>query len=244
MRPQTKTLTVSQKQEIQSIHRAIAKENDTRRRFCLIAQRFLGRSYLANPLGGGLGQPEKLEVNLKGFDCVTLVETSLALARSRSIKGFLHELRHLRYRNGHIAWSHRLHYFYDWLVHNQKRGAVRIRSRGEGSRPVTVTLKLLKGFSPRRARFHVVPKMALKCALPRILDGTIVAFASTRAGLDFFHVGILAWSQRKGQKSYLTMTHAPRSIGKVFQEPLDCFLGRNRTRGIAFAEINSKGGRR
>ena len=73
--------------------------------------------------------------------------------------------------------------------------------------------------------------------MERIVDGTIVAFASTRRGLDFFHTGILSWKQGHSNKKKedLLLFHAARSAGKVIVEPLIDFLRRNRMRGIAFA---------
>jgi len=192
-----------------------------------------GRPYACCPLGPRSAR-ERLVVDLDAFDCVTLVETALALARSRTTRGFLAELKNTRYRDGRVAWTTRLHYFSDWLRHNQRRGALAIRSRGAGSRPVEAILSVVEGLPPRRVRFHVVPKRGLRAAGSRISDGAIVAFASVRPGLDFFHTGIL-FREPGGGSGSLTLYQAKRSVGAVVAEPLSDFLSANRMRGVAFA---------
>ncbi len=196
----------------------------------LAAMGLLGRPYAADTLIGGPQERERLVVNLAGFDCVTLVEIVLALARSQSPTGFLRELRQTRYRDNRVAWTSRLHYFSDWMTSNQRRGAVQIRTRGKGSRLIDTRLDLIPGLPPRRASFHVVPKRRLPTAQARIDHGAIVAIASVRARLDFFHTGLL-FDQADGP----TLVHASRRAGEVIAEPLADFLQRNRTRGIAFA---------
>ncbi|MGA2622950.1 MAG: N-acetylmuramoyl-L-alanine amidase-like domain-containing protein [Bacteroidota bacterium] len=94
----------------------------------LIGEQFLGTPYEPNTLE----QPgeERLVVNLRAFDCVTLVENVLALARCvkkdrLSFNAFGQELQKLRYRNGRVTgYASRLHYFIDWISDNQKKGIV------------------------------------------------------------------------------------------------------------------------
>mgnify|MGYP003935089421 CR=1 FL=1 len=196
----------------------------------------VGRPYLDHPLGGGPGLPERLVARLDAFDCVTLVESVLSLARSRAWRGFLRELRNVRYREGRVAWRQRLHYFSDWMLANQRRGAIRIRTRGAGAHAVTTRLAILEGLPARHARFQVVPKRSLHRARRRLSDGTIVAFASVRTGLDFFHTGLLLVDDPRARPpAGIMLIHAARSARRVVAEPLEDFLGRNRMRGLAFA---------
>jgi hypothetical protein len=197
------------------------------------------RPYVADSLVGGPEEPERLVILLSAFDCVTFVECALALARSRTPAGFVRELRRTRYRGGRVAWAARLHYFSDWLRSNQRRGAVRIRTRGAGSRSIQATLGFVPGLPARRVRFHVVPKRGLRQARRRLDDGAVIAFASVRARLDFFHTG-LVFQDEEG----MTLFHASRSAGRVLAEPLGDFLGRNRMRGVAFASPLRRGGSR
>ena len=205
-------------------------------RMALLARALLGRPYLCNPLAGGPGLPESLEPNLAGFDCVTFIESVLALARSRCADEFAQELVAMRYRIGKITWEGRLHYFTDWMRANERRGAIRNRTAGAGSHPLTVMLDLINGLPGRTVRLQVVPKNSLDRAGRRITDGSLIAFASLRRGLDFFHTGLVFWEQHatpSGRR--LLLYHAPKSIGRVVMEPLEDFLARNRMRGVAFA---------
>jgi hypothetical protein len=214
--------------------RHVAGERDIGRRLCAVAHRMLGRPYAADALVGGPNQPEELVIDLRRFDCVTFVESALALARSRTPAGFRRELIRLRYRDGRVAWRSRLHYFSDWLRANHRRGAVRIRTRGNGARSLETCLGTLAGLPARSARFWVVPKANLPRALARIDEGAVVAFASLRGRLDFFHVG-LVFGSPAGRLSDLTLVHASRSGGGVVAVPFVDFLRGNRMRGVAFA---------
>ncbi len=201
-----------------------------------IAEAFLGHPYIANGLGGGPKQPEELVINLETFDCVTFIESVLALARSRSKSGFINELTKTRYKNGKINWPSRLHYFSDWMKHNEKRGAIEMRTRGAGSHAIEKLLGFVEGLRARRVRFHIVPRKKIKLALPRLSNGSIVAFASVRSKLDFFHTGFLFYdSQSKPSMEDLILYHAQKNAGKVIARPLVEFLKLNRMKGIAFA---------
>lgn len=196
-----------------------------------IAESWLGRPYVSDSLIGGPDRPEKLVVNLQAFDCVTFIECVLAKARSRSRKGFIEELKKIRYREGRVEWSARLHYFSDWMKSNQKRGVIKIRTRGPGSRSIETGLGVIEELPVRRVRFQVVPKQKIHLARRRISDGSIVAFASTRSRLDFFHTGLIFMGDG------LVLYHASRKAKKVIAEPLEKYLKQNRMRGIAFASV-------
>ncbi len=88
-----------------------------------------GKPYVAHTLEG---QPtERLVVNLRQFDCTTLVENVAALtlcARrgQTSFADFCTTLTSLRYRNHKIdGYTSRLHYFTDWIVSNANAGWVK-----------------------------------------------------------------------------------------------------------------------
>jgi hypothetical protein len=199
-----------------------------------VADAWLGRPYVADSLIGGPDKSERLVVNLKAFDCVTFIECVLAKARTRSRKEFIDELKKIRYRGGRVEWSARLHYFSDWMRSNQKRGVIKVRTRGAGSHCIETLLGVLDGLPARRVRFHVVPKHKIHLARERIRDGSIVAFASTRSKLDFFHTGLIFISDE------LMLYHASRKARKVIAEPLEKYLKRNRMRGIAFASVEAR----
>ena len=68
---------------------------------------------------------------LTGFDCVTLVESSLAIARAAAVprarwSAFTHEIERMRYRGGvRAGYVSRLHYFSEWIADNARRGLLR-----------------------------------------------------------------------------------------------------------------------
>jgi hypothetical protein len=145
-------------------------------------------------------------------------------------------LQQTRYKHGQVDWALRLHYFTDWLRHNQRRGAIRIRSKGTGSKIIEARMSFVEQLPEQRARFHAVPKQRLKQAWKRFCPGTITAFASVRAKLDFFHVGLVFPDTVQPEKTeQATLIHASRSTGRVVAQPLVEFLKHNRMRGMAFA---------
>jgi len=94
-----------------------------------IGRYLIGKPYVAQTLEKN--ETEQLVVNLVQFDCTTLVENCLALARTIknpvcTFETFRKELQTIRYRNGQIAdYTSRLHYFSDWIYDNEKKGNVR-----------------------------------------------------------------------------------------------------------------------
>lgn len=76
------------------------------------------------------GKTERLVVNLRQFDPVTLVENCMALvhtlkSKDQRFEAFCNELRDIRYRNGAITdFSSRLHYFTEWISNNETKGKV------------------------------------------------------------------------------------------------------------------------
>jgi hypothetical protein len=84
----------------------------------------LGKSYRDPPQ---TAQPESLHIDLSTFQCVSFVETTLAVARctwlrQQTTECFLDEVKRFRYRDGQMdGYGSRLHYFTDWLEDNTGR---------------------------------------------------------------------------------------------------------------------------
>jgi cell wall-associated NlpC family hydrolase len=192
-----------------------------------LSARLLGRPYRIKPLGGGPGVPEVLRASLAGFDCVTFVETVLALAQARDAADFTRVLRRLRYKGGRPAWSARNHYMTGWAKENAARGLVRDLTRGPGTVRKERVLSVVPGLPPERVRFRCFPKKRLLRLTGRMATGDIVLFASTRRDLDVFHAGLLV--KRDGE---VRLRHATRSQGRVVEQPLREFLARNRMSGL------------
>ncbi|MEX2532312.1 MAG: N-acetylmuramoyl-L-alanine amidase-like domain-containing protein [Gemmatimonadota bacterium] len=102
----------------------------------MLGMTFLGTTYEPGTLE--LPGEEALVVNLRAFDCVTLVEHLLVLARmvvaadeatlaneSAFREHYRSELTSLRYRDGRIdGYPSRLHYFSDWIRDGERKGRV------------------------------------------------------------------------------------------------------------------------
>jgi hypothetical protein len=197
-------------------------------RIDVLSRRFLGYSYKLNPLIGSAGTPEVFTASLDGFDCVTYIETILALARASSVDDFTEWLRKIRYEGGCIQWEHRNHYMTLWIRNNVREGILR---------PISVpavpvlsqerVLKVVPGLAARRTRVKCVPKLAAARLGPHLQSGDLISFVSTRKNLDVFHAGIIA---RDGKK--VLMRHASRSRGFVVEQELSRFLKANRMAGV------------
>lgn len=103
------------------------------------ARKFIGLPYVAHTLEKNYDKSasrknygeEVLVVNLKEFDCTTLVETVAALtlcaeSGNTTYDDFKQMLKKLRYRHGALqGYTSRLHYFTDWIVDNTRLGLVK-----------------------------------------------------------------------------------------------------------------------
>jgi hypothetical protein len=110
----------------------------------VIATSFVGTPYAPGTLE--IPGPEGLVVNLRTFDCVTLVEHVLVLGRLTvaSDDGFLDhetafrdryrsELTTVRYRGGVLSgYQSRLHYFSEWIRDGGAKGLIRPISESLG----------------------------------------------------------------------------------------------------------------
>ncbi|MHB8798788.1 MAG: N-acetylmuramoyl-L-alanine amidase-like domain-containing protein [Thermoanaerobaculia bacterium] len=190
----------------------------------------LGAPYVAHGLVGSATEPEELVARIDGFDCVTYVESVIALARAADPAGFVEELRALRYDGGAVEWRKRNHYMTEWVRRNARAGAVRPIAPGPLGKRAEKTLSAVPGLPPKRARLAIVPKGLLRAFLPRLANGDVLLFASTKAGLDVFHCGFLVLAGGS-----IRLRHASRSAGRVVEEDLARFLAANRMAGVIAA---------
>jgi Protein of unknown function (DUF1460) len=208
----------------------IAKANtepDFAQRMRLISSQFIGYPYLINPLVGSHVEPEVFVTRMDGFDCVTFLETVLALAGSRDPEDFLVRLREIRYEKGVVDWSTRLHYTTDWSRYHVRRNFLIDLTRGEETVPRSKRLNFLEGLKSKNAHFRYFPKKRLRAVSRRLADGDLIYFVSTRKGLDVFHVGLIV---RKEDR--VLMRHAARSRGAVVEQELSEFFNANRMSGF------------
>lgn len=246
--------------EVVRLFRGEAAPDQTGELLLKVARLFLGAAYTPRPLEGG--GAERLVVNLRGFDCLTFVETVLAFAlliqsQKRSFATFRRLLRRIRYRDGSInGYTSRLHYFLDWLRDNEKKGLLRDVTPEIGGQPTRKSLSFMtthpelypalrdRGSFRRmkavernlsRTPFFFLSKEALEDNEDRIRNGDIIALTTATEGLDVQHVG---FAERRGGRVHLL--HASRREKKVVlsQETLRRYLARRRTAtGIIVARV-------
>jgi hypothetical protein len=198
------------------------------RRIDGLSRHFLGCAYKPNPLIGSADTAEVFTASLDGFDCVTYIETIVALACACNVDDFVEWLRKIRYEKGRIRWEWRNHYMTQWIRNNVREGiikpvsmpAVPILSRERA-------LNIVPGLAVQRTRVKCVPKAAIRRLDPELQSGDLIFFVSTRKNLDVFHAGIIV---RRG-KSVL-MRHASHSQGVVVEQQLSEFLKANRMTGV------------
>lgn len=203
---------------------AIGKDGDMNALVARVARTFLGRPYLANMLnepkaGGAPAEDhEPLVCRLDAFDCVTLVESSLAIARAIATEkpdwpGFQRELERLRYRDGkREGYASRLHYFSEWIADNERRGILRDLTADLGGQPDPRAIKFMSAHRSAYKKLaneqiyqriqaseaalsklprHVLPKDRVAGVLPLLQSGDILAFATDIEGLDVVHTGLV-----------------------------------------------------
>jgi hypothetical protein len=206
--------------------------------------------------------PEELVINLRAFDCVTLVENVVVLAGliregKTGFADFTAALERLRYRGGHRrGYPSRLHYFTDWLFDNGRKGILRDVTQELGGIPFTKRFHALTdsrddhpalqdGAAFRRMRIveaacsrrtlHYIPKAILKTVEHRIEPGDIIAITADADGIDVSHTGIAVGICRSAR-----LLHASSRAGKVVlsDATLDRYLQARRSRtGIIVGRV-------
>lgn len=202
-----------------------------------------GTPYEASTLDTYLrfGDPshEPLTLSLTSFDCVTLVEACLAVARIArseeppSWKSFGREVERMRYRGGERrGYTSRLHYFSEWIADGESKGLVkdlgaelggtedqrplRFMTQQRGKYPALADDRVFReiGALERRLDAHprrVIPMKRIPQVVSRIQTGDVLAFSTEIPGLDVTH-SAFAYRDRQG---VLRVLHAPLSGGVV-----------------------------
>ena len=196
-------------------------------RIDILSRKFLGKTYKPYPLMGSVDTPEVFTASLNGFDCVTYIETILALSRSSTVADFVEWLRKIRYEHGRIQWDRRNHYMTTWIRNNERGGIIRPVRNGVRAVTKERLLDVVPGLVAKRTLLQCVPKSSLPALKAHLQTGDLIFFASTRKNLDVFHCGIIV---RDGRR--ILMRHASRSRGGVVDQNLDEFLKANRMAGV------------
>lgn len=202
-----------------------------------LGRRFVGVDYTPHTLD--LPGPERVVVNLREFDCVTYIESMLAMARvirdgSPTFPAFTDELRRIRYRNGNLnGYASRLHYFSEWIYDNAQLGLVRditaelggivddepvnfMTTHAEAYAQLTGSPERIAAIRQIELRLSArprsyIPQERIAAVAERIQDGDIIAATSEVEGLDVAHTGLALWLDGR-----LHLMHAPL-VGKAVE---------------------------
>lgn len=129
--------------------------------------------------------PEMLRVELNAFECVSFIESALAVARCGWVSEptescFVHELEASRYRSGRMGdYSSRLHYFVEWISDNEARGRVTNLTASLGGEPVQKDFFYITERVLKRAAFDAVDARE-RTSLTRAMELTEARLSSTR----------------------------------------------------------------
>lgn len=201
----------------------------------------IGKPYEAYTLESD--DPEGLVVNFSSFDCVTFIETSLAMAlclrqNRPGFESFARYLTRIRYRGGRIdGYPSRLHYTSDWAFDNQQKGLLRDITQEIGgilsekdihfmssnpkfyaklSRPEFLERIGMVEDRMNHRKHYYLPTEQIAAADALIRSGDLIAITTGVKGLDVSHTGIAV------RKDKIHLMHASQRNGKVVisAEPL------------------------
>jgi hypothetical protein len=189
--------------------------------------------------GGSPSGTEPLTLSLTHFDCVTLVESCLAVARLAADPGaptwerFGSEIERMRYRGGQRrGYASRLHYFSEWIADGARRGLVqdlgtelgavddarplRFMTQHRASYPAFTDDGAFREIGSIERRLdgrprRVIPTDRIRAVTDGIETGDVLAFATAIPGLDVTHAAF-AYRDKAG---ILRVLHAPLSGGVV-----------------------------
>ena len=209
----------------------------------VVSSKFLGTRYVVSPLGEGKGKDPDPLLRYDAVDCLTFVEEAIALSLAPSPEAVLPLLTRIRYEGETPDFEARNHVMEaQWLPSNVKKGVLKDITRELGGDATVKVSKTLDdaawagmagaqlGLSPagqKRGEFswEIIPASAALAKLKNAPTGTVVVVVrADRPGLvtRISHVGFLVH-----KKSGPHLRHASRSFGKVVDEPLANYLGRN-----------------
>lgn len=209
-------------------------------------KQFLNVPYVEHSLDRDTKE-EKLTVNTRGLDCTTYVENVLALTLcamrgERKFSDFELQLQKIRYRNGKVEYTRRLHYFTYWIEDNVRMGFVtKVESE---YMPFTAVQKVFVNYMTTHEKdyamlaahpewlvgikemetilsgnnYRYIPRQHINNShilRQTIKDGDIIAIITKKYGLDTSHIGIAVW-----KKDGLHLMNASSIHKKVVIEPM------------------------
>ena len=209
-------------------------------------KQFLNVPYVAHTLDLNM-EEEKLVVNTRELDCTTFVENVLALTLcaqrgETKFTDFVNQLQQIRYRNGKVEYTRRLHYFTLWIEDNARMGYVtKVESQ---YMPFTAVQHVKADYMSKHVKdyamlaahpewlegikdmesiitgnyYRYIPKKNINNSnilRQTIKNGDIIAILTKKKGLDTSHIGIAVWG-----KDGLHLMNASSIHKKVVIEPM------------------------
>ncbi|MCX8110021.1 MAG: DUF1460 domain-containing protein [Syntrophorhabdaceae bacterium] len=168
-------------------------------RIGFISGLFIGTPYADNTLKGGVNVKEELVVNLEGMDCFTFIDYVEAMRLSSSFDRFLTYLQRIRYRDASVEFTHRNHFFTDWVVYNSDFIEDITENIGRGkARNIEKVLNkkddgsfFVPGIGIVKRRLIFIPSYEIDSSITEQLKtGDYAGLYTDRPGLDVSHVGI------------------------------------------------------
>ena len=222
---------------------------------------FLNKPYKKNILDACYPN-EALNATLKGFDCVTFVETVLALREDFSDKqpkynNFLNHLIKWRYKNNTVQCANRLHYFSEWIDYHESRKELRNITKEIGGEIVYKTFEFMSSNRYKynflkdeimfqnimvcenylkKMPFYSIPKQNIPLIESKIKTGDIIGITSARASIDIDHVGFAVV-----ENNQVHLLHASKYLKRVVKtkETLKKYINRHKHHsGIIVLRVN------
>ena len=185
---------------------------------------FIGKPYRANALSSS--NPEDLVADLTSFDCVTLIENSLALTHSKGDEsGYRTALVHFRYAGDSVQYEKRYHYFSDAMrqlgypllgtqdmLQKLPKSFSFLSNFLASKQHGQINLALLRSRESELAKkdFYFTPNALVDRLVPLLESGDLVGLVSKNPAIDFLHTGMV---YRKDGKVYLL--HASQEFKRV-----------------------------
>lgn len=230
--------------------------------FIEMSESFIGTDYLAHSLE--TDGDEQLVINLRGVDCTTFVEFSLAISRcikkgTTSFDDFLEEVQFIRYRDGVVdGYTSRLHYFSDWISNNVSKGVIEDETLRMGGMPIKFHLNFMSTHPESYKQlkenpelipiiqiqeeeislrdYYYIPEEEFKSKEEFINSGDIIAVTTTVEGLDIGHIGIAV----RMDDGRIHLLHAPSPNTKVHiteQTLIDYLMKYKRHSGVIVLRV-------
>lgn len=230
------------------------------------ARHFLGRPYVAHTLEVADPERLVVNLRQLDCTTLVetvLALTATHRAGQRSFADYCAHLERLRYRGGQMnGYISRLHYFGWWIADNAQRGNV---TRVTCAQHFTGSFRLndyymtahpeayrfLRNHPARRdsllkmeraangAQHHYLPEQRTRLTakqLPCVHDGDLLAIVTTKAGLDYSHLGFAVW----GSDGLLHLLNASSVYKKVVEDRVtlhDYLLRQRHATGVAVLRL-------